>query len=205
MYIYILFLFIICLIIIIVNADNIPLIPKTINQNPLKCCILLTMYVKNREEMYNHVVNRWLNETNLNIYIVDSSNQGLSITHPRLHQFKFQQLDKFVTNNPSMYEANLILKAINYFNFKKYDIESVIDYIPETDFLLQYRTDTEGQNTEILGIKSNLINIILSKYKDGSFESFIYHIKNNYKYYKFNAFRLDNFVKRSDGSILKFL
>ena len=204
--------FIFIIIIIIVYTDDVPIVPFIKNDKPVKCCILLTSYIKNREEMYYNIVNRWLNESNFDIYLVDSSNQGINIIHPKLHQFKFEQSDNFVTSNPSFYEINSILKASQYFDFKNYDmvikitgkyfipqLEACIDYLPNADIIFQNRTDTHGQNTEIVCIKSKLLN----KYtKNITFEEYMYNIRNRYKCYRFHMFKLDAYVKRSDGSIL---
>lgn len=213
-------LFLIVVIMIILTTDNTPIIPIIKNKHPLKCCILLTMYVKNRENLYTNIVNRWLNETNLDIYIVDSSNKGISINHPRLFQYKFEQLENFAVKNPSIYEVNSILEAIRHFNFKNYDmvikitgkyfipqLETCIDYLPKSDIILQYRTDTNGQNTEILAIKPSLIYDVISGYRNNQscLENFICNIKNNYNSYRFYSFKLDSLVKRSDGSVLNFL
>jgi hypothetical protein len=217
-YLLCIYLIILILVIIVLTMDNVPFISNNLNLKPLKCCILLTMYIENREDIYYPIVNRWLNETNLDIYIVDSSNKGLSIIHPRLHQFKFKQNDKYTLNNRSNYEITSILKAVDYFKFKedmvikvtgKYFIpklESTIPYIPDADIVLQYRTDTHGQNTEIVGIKSKFITTILNKFvTDDAFETFMYNIKYRYKSYRLPFLKLDQYVKRGDGSELKFL
>lgn len=43
----------------------------------IKCCIFLTMYVKNNVELYEKRVKRWLDETDFDIFIVDSSGVGI--------------------------------------------------------------------------------------------------------------------------------
>ena len=59
--------------------------------------ILLTTYCSNNEriEMYEKRVIRWLTETLLNIYLVDSANNGLKnpeiLNHPRYKQLLFNQ------------------------------------------------------------------------------------------------------------------
>jgi hypothetical protein len=213
------FLIIIILIVIILITDNTPVIPDIVNPDAPKCCILLTAYIKNREDIYYQSVKRWLDETMLNIYLVDSSNTGLTINHPRFHQFKFKQNDNFAAQNPSKYEITSILKAYDYFKFKedivikvtgKYFIpklESKLNYVPsKSEIILQYRADTHGQNTELMGIKSNLIPTILNQYTEtDSFESFMCYIKNHFNSWRFTSFKLDQYVKRGDGSTLYFL
>jgi len=178
------------------------------------------MYIKNKEQLYYNIVNRWLNNTSFDIYIVDSSNTGLQIIHPRLYQYKFEQYDKFVTSNPSKYEINSIFKIINHFNFEKYDMiikitgkyfipdfESYIKQIDSADLILQNRIDTHGQNTELLAINYKIIHDFINQYNDkyNSFENYVYSKKHKYNTYRFKALILDAYTKRSDGSILKYL
>lgn len=203
---------------IYIFSNRVPLLGIK-NNKPLKYCLLLTTFIKNRESLYTTKVIRWLNETNLDIYLVDSSNQGLPLQHSRLHQFKFQQSDPFVDHNPSVYEINSILKAIDYFDFSHYDmiikvtgkyfipkLEKALNYIPsDADIVLQNRTYFLTQNTELLVIKQSLIKEILNKYTERTnFEKFMYKL-NGYKFYRFHPFPLDSLVSRSDGSILKHL
>lgn len=215
-------IFIVIYLIIYYDIQQIPEIPQIplIENSQNKYCILLTMYIKNKEQLYYNIVNRWLNETSLDIYIVDSSNTGLQIIHPRLYQYKFEQGDKFVTSNPSKYEINSISKIINHFNFKKYDMiikitgkyfipnfESYIKTIDSADLILQNRTDTHGQNTELLSIKLDLIHGFINQYTGSynNFENYVYCKQHNYNTYRFKPLILDEYTKRSDGSILKYL
>ncbi len=202
--------------ILIYDLNAIPTINK-LNPKPLKCCILLTMYVNNKKSLYENIVQRWLNETNLDIYIVDSSNTPLSIIHPRLFPYHFKQTDDFATLEPSKYEVDSILKANQYFNFKKYDmvikvtgkyfipdLERILHLIPDTDMVVQCRTDTYGrQNTEILAIKSSMIKILNQYNGKCNLETFIFQLK--CVKHRFMLFKLDSFVPRGDGSILRCL
>ena len=241
------------LFLILYNRKKIPYIPTSkINNKPLKCCILLTMYIGNdesRRKIYENNVKRWLEETNLEIFTVDSSGKYINQTNPRLHQFSFNQNTDFVASNPSIYEKNSILYALDYFcnDILKFDmifkvtgkyfipgIEKKFKYIPSNaEIVLQNRTDTAwpyGQNTEIIGIRSDIIKKIISKintfhkkfqdfkgdistiatnkYNETSlFEKTIYNIVNSgkYKCYRFHPLKLDTFSARGDGSVLKYL
>ena len=214
--------------IIIYNNENyVPSIPiSKVNMKPLNCCILLTMYIGDdieRKNIYENRVNRWLNETNFDIFVVDSSGKYLNQTSPRLHQFSFKQESEFAKINPSEYEKDSILKALDYFgnDILKYDmifkitgkyfipgLERKIKNIPSNaQIVLQNKTITHGQNTEIIGIRSDIINQIISQIIHKSFEETIYNIvkSKKYKCYRLPPLKLDNFVERGDGIILKKL
>jgi len=191
-----------------------------------KCCVLLTMYVKNNKELYEKRVYRWLNDTNLDIYIVDSSGIGIKQKHERLHQYVFKQDLEIGKYSVSVYEKNSILKAIKYFEedflnynivFKitgKYfipDFEKIITPIPNNiEIVLQNLRITHGQNTEIVGFKPEIIKEIIECIENdnffiSSFESVMYIINNNlskYKKYRLPKIKLDDYTKRSDDSIL---
>ena len=50
------------------------------------------------------------------------------------------------------------------------------------------------------------MNLILeNSYKNMNFESTLYSLKDKYIIYRFPKIKLDNFVKRGDGSVLKYL
>ena len=186
-----------------------------------KCCVLLTMYVKNNPEIYEKRVHKWLNNTNLDIYIVDSSGIGINQKHERLRQYIFEQESEFSNYSVSVCEKNSILKAIEYFeeDFLKYnivfkitgkyfipDFEEIITQIPENiEVVLQKLTITHGQNTEIVGFKPEIIREIIEFITpDLSFEKTMYIINTlpKYKKYRLPRLKLDDYTKRSDGSIL---
>jgi hypothetical protein len=179
------------------------------------------MYVKNNPEMYEKRVHRWLNNTDLDIYIVDSSGIGINQKHERLHQYVFEQDLEISKNSVSVCEKNSILKAIEYFkeDFLKYnivfkitgkyfipDFEEIITQIPENiEVVLQNLTITHGQNTEIVGFKPEIIREIIEFIANGfSFENTMYIINTlpKYKKYRLPRIKLDDYTKRSDNSIL---
>ena len=188
-----------------------------------KCCILLTMYVKNNVELYEKRVKRWLDETEFDIFIVDSSGIGINQKNERLKQFVFEQDLKFNHVSVSVSEKNSILKASEYFNeLLNYDIifkitgkyfipefKSIIKTIPnDTDIVFQHLEITHGQNTELVGFKSELfIDIINEITENKTFEDVMYDIKisNKYKTYRFPMLKLDEYTNRSDGSTLVYL
>lgn len=197
-----------------------------INKYPLKCCVLLTMYIGGnikRKQTYLHRINRWLNETSFDIYTVESSGELLNIIHPRLKQFTFIQGEEF-KGNSTILERNSLLKAHNYFknDFKKYDIilkitakyfipslESLIKHIkPDTELLFQYSHSKSNniQNTEITGYKSNIFYDITNRITNkGIYESQIEKYSKKYKTYRLPKLYLEEFTERGDGIILKYL
>jgi hypothetical protein len=190
----------------------------------VKCCVFLTMYVKNNIELYEKRVKRWLDETDFDIFIVDSSGIGIKQTDERLKQYVFTQNPDFERFSVSVSEKNSILKAIDYFNddlldydiiFKitgKYfipDFEYIVTTIPDdTDIVFQNLQITHGQNTELVGFRPNIIkDIILNISHEKSFENVMREVQYNDKYIKhrFPPLILDEYAKRSDGSILYYL
>ena len=182
------------------------------------------MYVKNNVELYEKRVKRWLDETDFDIFIVDSSGIGIKQTNERLKQYVFTQNLDFERFSVSVSEKNSILNAIEYFNddFLEYDIifkitgkyfipnfESVITTIPDdTDIVFQNLQITHGQNTELVGFKPELIkDIILNISHEKSFENVISEVQfnNQYTKHRFQPLILDEYARRSDGSTLIYL
>jgi hypothetical protein len=190
----------------------------------VKCCIFLTMYVKNNVELYEKRVKRWLDETDFDIFIVDSSGIGIKQTNERLKQYVFTQEPYFDRFSVSVSEKNSILNAIEYFNddFLEYDIifkitgkyfipnfDYVITTIPDdTDIVFQNLQITHGQNTELVGFRPNIIkDIILNISHEKSFENVMREVQYNNEYIKhrFPPLILDEYARRSDGSTLIYL
>ena len=216
------------------NYEKEKLINKKINyinnniKHNTKVCILLTMYIKDdRKDLYKNITNQWLNNTNFDIFIVNSSGLSLDIIHPRLKQFSFKQNINFVEKEPSFIEIQSILNSLEYFkkDFTNYDIiikitgkyfipdlENIIKYIPKnTNIILQNQDFTHGQNSEIFGFKTQIFyNIFNSIKNDYPMEYILYNIR-EYKNEFYNIFKLpplklnNNKIKRSDEIILKFL
>lgn len=190
----------------------------------IKCCIFLTMYVKNNVQLYEKRVKRWLDETDFDIFIVDSSGVGIKQTNERLKQYVFTQNSNFERVSVSVSEKNSILNAIEYFNddFLDYDIifkitgkyfipnfDYVITTIPnDTDIIFQNLQITHGQNTELIGFRPDLIkDIILNISHEKSFENVMREVQYNNEFtkYRLQPLILDEYAKRSDGSTLVYL
>ena len=151
----------------------------------LDMCILLTTTVNINTDYLNQdntpeirlknyidSINEWLNNTNLTLYVVESSNYGFPEfkDNPRVKVFSFMSSNeikcKYCSATP--YEAESILKAFYYFNLNKYSyilkvtgkyyipgMETLIKNIPSNAELLYQHTRYSGlQNSEIFGCKS---------------------------------------------------
>ena len=193
--------------------------------NHTNCCILLTMYIKDdREKLYETITKKWLNNTNFDVYVVNSSGKNLNIQHPRFKCFSFKQNFNFVDKEPSFAERNSLLKALEYFknDFNNYDmiikvtgkyftpdLEDNIEFIPkDIDILLQNQNFTHCQNSELVGFKPNKINSILRGLDNHPLEHILYTIRennSNLKIFKLPPLSMINNAKRGDGLILKFL
>lgn len=200
-------------------------LPSKPNHKPLKVAILLTAYISNdneRAEMYEKNIKRWINDTNLNIFLVDSSNVGSKLKNSRFKQYVFDQKEKFGSSS-TILEKKSILGALYYFkkDFSKYDIifkvtgkyfipdfNNIVKYIPsDAKIIVQHSASTSGQNTELFGATPRIMKEIVSDMNTDIFEEHLYKIicKGKYKIYRFPKFKLDQRIKRGDGFALRYL
>jgi hypothetical protein len=200
------------------NNKLLPIIP---NKTPLKFCVLLTMYCSpDRYNMYYDVCIKWLNNTNLPIFVIDSYGNEpnlFNISSSKLQIHSFKQKNKEVIMNPSVSEKESLLKALEFFDFSEYDIifkvtgkyyssmlENLLPYIPsDAQIIFQYNRNTKGQNSEIVGIKTTMFKQIIDKINT-TFEKCLKNIKNLITY-RLPPLSIDKKVSRSDGSVLDFL
>ena len=197
---------------------------KKQNKNK-KICILLTSHItKNNRDMYLIRVKRWLSKTPFDIYLVDSGNHGLHITHPRFHPFLFDQTRESYHSihqgNSTMLEKMSLLKSLDYFHLeKKYDYIykitgkyfvpnwKMLTQIPSnTQLVIQYRHGESTQNTELLAIKSDIaLSFFNNIPEDKGFEDYVYTVLPKYQTYRLGVINLDEWTQRGDGIILKYL
>jgi hypothetical protein len=201
-------------------------------------CILLTMCVnvkagyaysaKDRLELYLKVVQRWLDNTTFDIYIVESSGYPFLEFNgnPRIKIYSFVSKSIFNCRGCSAtpYEAESILLAYSALNLSRYPkflkvtgkyylpgIESLVKDIPEdAQLYFQYRESYSQQNSEFFGCQSKLVPLIMNlilenSYKNMNFESTLYSIRNKFVIYRFPKIKLDQFTKRGDNTVLKYL
>ena len=178
-------------------------------------CIILTTYNElSRKEMYSSRIEWWINNTSLPIYVVDSSNNGFPEliekykSLDRLHIFVFDQT-KYIRSkrfHQTKYEVLSLKMAYEHFEkeWQKYtciikitgkyvlpDLENELKEIPfKNDLILQYRHKLNWQNTEILGIKRQIYDHLLTwlstapgKLFERQLSSFL-KINKNYKTYR---------------------
>ena len=206
------------------KKDNVESIDLSYVNSPLKCCVLLTMYIggnKERRDIYLHRIHRWLTNTSFDIYSVESSGEQLDIQHPRFKQFSFIQDDKFKGQTTAL-ERNSILKAYEHFksDFVKYDIvfkitgkyfipslESMTKHIkPDTELLFQFVHTKYAQNTEITGYKTDILYDITHRINfDQIYETQMSKMSDKYKTYRLFPLKLEDFTQRTNGSILTYL
>jgi hypothetical protein len=205
--------------------DNVkPLKTSEPAKESAKVCMLVSMYIgDNRREMYTKNIKHWLNDTNLDIYTVDSSGKYLDIKHPRLFQYSFKQDSAFIRYNVSVSEKVSIEKALAYFDLSAYDLifkvtgkyflpefESFVKYIPkDTSLILQSRMDhARFQNTELVGFRKEHFPIISNEITDTfGFEHSLYSAveKGNFTTYRLPELNILYKTKRGDGWLLEYL
>lgn len=211
------------------NRSYVPLLDPQ-KKNNRKVCILLTMYIsddKKRSQHYLDIIKKWIQNEDIDIFVVDSSGRKLIENPPQnLHQYSFEQQSKRSILNPSVKERDSIQKILddNYDNIQSYDFiykitgkyyienfkQICIDPLPkDADFIYQNNTFTDGQNTELFGFRTSLANDFLSKITPvNNFESTVKKLQYNekkYKIYRLPLIKIENKIRRSDGSVLKTL
>lgn len=98
----------------------------------LTCCVkplyLTKKDYKERKKLYLNVIDKWLNETSLEIYCVDSSNYDFKIKHPRFHMYSFMYKNKDADIGKTYGEVKSILNAYEYFKkqWKKDNLTYII-------------------------------------------------------------------------------
>ena len=224
--IYILLLIILIIIIMFYINKNIinENYSNIINDNKKnKWIILLTTAVNNDEErkkIYINSINKWLNNTSFDIFVVESSDYNFDeIKNDRLyvHTFKFNEK----LSSSSQYESRSILNILNNIkNNNKYNesthilkvtgryyldnIEEVLNNLENNkDLYLQIHrnNDNKWQNSEYFGIRKELLEELADTIKDlGLFENKLYDFSLNKDFIQFGPFKND--VKRGGDNTL---
>jgi hypothetical protein len=198
-------------------------LPVVRNVNPLRICLLLTIYGEpQRSAAYGQVLAQWANHTALPLFVVDSAGVGLfdgnNSSRYQIHQFKQQHSGR----SPSVTERDSLFRAAKHFaaEFAGYDLickvtgkywvpglEDALRYVPAgTELLLQHRTDCWGQNTELLAVKpALLVPLLLSvgKHLERNVQQFVKD--SSPRLCRLPPLRLEQPVRRSDGSVLNYV
>lgn len=191
---------------------------KKINSNEINDMI------KYRIELYTEVINKWLTNTDLPIFVVESSNYNFKeIKHDRLKVFAFQGEP---LANSSIAEAKSILYALeklkdyngDYTHILKVTGKYYLDGITQTlsllpndyDIYIQQHInyDLKHINTEYYGIKKDIYNDFANNCINNviKMEPNMFKFRKNKKVIEFpRTFCNSNNIKRDDGSIIKNL
>ena len=199
------------------------------NMTDVKWVVLLTTCVsplthsvdeKNeRKDLYITQINRWLLETTLPIFVVESSGYTFNeIKNDRLHVMTLNITDKLPSS--SQYEAKSILYAIQQMqNFPEYvncthilkvsgryflqDVETKLGAIDKTyDLYLQKHKQPNWRNSEYFGIRKELMGPLMESVQNKLMENALSAYSNNKLYVEIGPF--ENNVKRG-GNIIREL
>ena len=208
-------------------------------------CILLTttVYINTKDylnnfnspearlKIYKDCIDKWLANTDLIIYVVESSNYDFPEykNNPRVKVYTFTSTNRIDCKHCSAtpYEAESILRAFNYFGLNSYhkiikvtgkyyipNIEEIIaDIPPDAELYFQnlHEYDRKIQNSEIFGCQTKFLPSIMNLVIDNSrlnmnFENTLYSIKNKYKVYRLPPIKLETPIRRSgDNKIMDYL
>ena len=195
----------------------------SIKKTNKKWAVLLTTAIDlhdhlERKKIYEKQIDRWIKETDLDIFVIESTNKGFNDI-PKNQRLKIITLDIPKNQSSSQSECQSIIQSLkqipkeyNYI-FKvtgRYflkDLHKYLKDIPDADIYLQKlhcNDENKWQNTEYFGIKRSLLEKMLKKIeKIGLMENNIYDfVKNhNLKFYKMEPF-LNDIRRGGDSQLL---
>jgi len=180
------------------------------------------MYTKNeRKDLYITQINRWLLETTLPIFVVESSGYTFNeIKNDRLHVMTLNIPDKL--NSSSQYEAKSILYAIQQMqHFQEYvncthilkvtgryflqNIETKLDTIDKTyDLYLQKHKQLNWRNSEYFGIRKELMSPLMESVQNKLMENALSDYSDNKLYIEIGPFE-NNVNRGGDSNIIREL
>jgi hypothetical protein len=209
---------------------------NSIEQNTNKWVVLLTMAINPngsgdvneilyRKKLYTKQINRWLNETDYEIFVTESTGGNIvGLSHERLHIINFNLINELgKTSSTSIYESHSIIKFIEYFKKSKYyndtthilkvtgryflpGIQNQLNDLNGYDVYTQIHVndDNKFQNTEYFGINKTLLmglaktNLSDNNILERTFYNYIYD--NNLKCIKLKPFQND--IKRGGDKLI---
>lgn len=197
------------------------LYPYNIKNNVKKnWAILLTTAINvnnkyiERKHLYEQQIIKWLTGTNLNIFVIESTNSKFDLPpHPRL---KIIYKDIPTQTSSTISEMSSINEALKYIDIKynyilkvtgRYylsDIENHLKNIKDVDIILQKNCFSPFQHTEYFGGKRDIFEKFI-KYFDrdnGIMEKQLYKfvIDNNLSFQRMGSF--PNNIRRGGDNIL---
>jgi hypothetical protein len=194
--------------------------------NKNKWCILLTTAVNNdesRKKLYIDSITKWLEKTNYDIFVVESSNYSFDeLKNERLYVYSFQIEPKNSTtqyeaesilniledikDHPKLEECSHILKVTGRYYLD--DIEEVLDSAePDKDFYFQIHRNNNWQNSEYFGIRKELLKPLIEDIKADEkkhFEHKLYEFSVDKDFVHIGPFK-NNIARGGDGLVLKDL
>ena len=197
--------------------------------------ILLTtcVYVKNKDtndinyriNLYTKQIKRWLDETELMIFVVESSGYEFNdIKHPRLNIISFKLDDKYCYSS-SISEAHSILYILNKIKDNEYykncnyilkvtgryfleNIDKYLKNLPPKEYYLQnhFNDSLQWQHSEYFGIKKELFNNLILDIinMNNLFESSLYKCSKDKDYMRIGPFK-NNVPRGGDKMLLSNL
>ena len=198
-------------------------LPVVKNHQPLKVCLLLTMHcLPGSIAQHSRTLQRWINETSLPIYIVDSAGENaLAMDNPRVHYYCFKQRVPEVQQHSSVVERDRIIRAAEHFalELSQYDLvckvtgsyflkqlESTLSCVPAgTDVVLQFNRHTHG---ELFAMRpSLLIPLALRVRSHHSWEKELESMasEEGLTVKRFPPFKLESDIQRSSGDTINYL
>lgn len=187
--------------------------------------------IDRRKEVYEKQIRKWLDETRLPIFVVESSGYTFSNLKEQFSKNRRFQIYSYKQDDDSVYSSTIgethsleyllsHLQGNHYFQNCKYilkvtgkyflkDIESQLssEKIVDSDMYLQKQRDEiqHTQNSEYFGIKKELLPSFLSTIETELMERALYKFSLDHTFKFIGPFPNEEGVKRGDGMILKSL
>ncbi len=206
---------------------NIPVVTRTHPQTSndrRDICLLLTMYAEpSRLPRYHKIVDQWLRNTNLDIFVIDSSG-NFRHSSPRVTVESFIQ-DNGLSADVSVRESNSLrhLYERHHQTLNQYGLICKVTskyYVPEladtlsmiplnAKVVLQSRQDCYGQNSEIFVVSPTLLPVLANEMKD-SMETTVLELGRKHSLtgttFRLPTFNIpENTWVRNDGSLMLWL
>ena len=172
-------------------------------------------YTDDKDNYYKRSIELWLSQTDLPIFVVESSGQGFpEFAGSRL---KVHTVDITNLKSSSQYEARSILSALDAFKSDmapythvlkvtgRYyvDVEYILPTIPDVDLVVQSRFEKDWNNSELFGIKKDLMKeLLMPIYDEGLMEKQVYTFSTTHTTYRLPQVRNILMARRGGDNLL---
>jgi len=187
-----------------------------------RCALLLCTYnEQTRREMYHNVIRWWMNNSDFDIYIIDSSNEKMDDDiEKQCSVHHFNQVDFGVDGNTTDTELFSLQQAYSAFwtqwvrngydyvvkltcKYKLLGLEHALYQLNDSsnDIICQSRK----RNCELIGFKASIFKELINELKDETstkMEAKLIKVRNNRKYIHLLPLKNIARYKRANGSIL---